>query len=276
MKLGCPIMLWAMQTLDVDWLIPDWPAPPNVQAVCTTRSGGISRGNYADLNLGLHVGDEQTDVLVNRTRLQKASGGRVVFMNQVHGTHVAELGPESVDGLEADAAWTRQPGLVCAAMVADCLPVLFCHPSGLQVAAAHAGWRGLLGANGQGILEATVAQLEAAGPLPASGRSEWMAWLGPCIGPRAFEVGDEVRAAFVAESLDAGRCFVPTVNGKWLADLPGLARQRLAAMGIERTFGNNGTEAWCTVSNPSRFFSHRRDRVSGRLAACIWLVDRGA
>jgi len=269
-------MLWDMQSLDSDWLIPEWPAPPNVRAVCTTRAGGVSQGNYAGLNLGQHVGDLPADVLANRARLQSGIGGRVVFMNQVHGTQVVELEPDSVDGLEADGAWSRRPGLVCSAMVADCLPVLFCHPFGVQVAAAHAGWRGLLGVNSQGILEQTLAHLEHAGELAKTSRSDWMAWLGPCIGPRAFEVGSEVRAAFVSQSADSGCFFVPKGTDKWLADLPGLARQRLNALGVTRTFGNDGSDNWCTVSNPSRFFSHRRDRISGRMAACIWLTRGGA
>jgi YfiH family protein len=147
-------------------------------------------------------------------------------------------------------------------MVADCLPVLFCDAAGHQVAAAHAGWRGLLGTQGQGVLEAAVACFASTQGL--------MAWLGPCIGPTAFEVGDEVRAAFVAASPDAADSFKPGATGKWIADLQALARQRLAALGVKRLFGNDGSAAWCTVQNPSRFFSHRRDGVSGRMAACIW------
>jgi YfiH family protein len=216
------------------------------------------------------VGDDSNLVKANRARLQEAIGVRAVFLDQVHGTHSAELHAASSDGLEADAVWTHSGGLACTVMVADCLPVLFCNTDGLCVAAAHAGWRGLLGKNGRGVLEQTIETMDFAGQAPGA-RSDWMAWLGPCIGPRAFEVGDEVRAAFVGQSTGAASCFVATAHGKWLAHLPELAKQRLAVMGIERTFGNDGSDAWCTVSNPSRFFSHRRDRVSGRMAACVWL-----
>jgi YfiH family protein len=156
--------------------------------------------------------------------------------------------------------------LACTVMVADCLPVLFCDAQGRQVAAAHAGWRGLLGIQGKGILEQAIAT------FGTQGAEGLLAWLGPCIGPQAFEVGDEVRAAFVAATPGAAACFKPLSAGKWLADLPGLARQRLSALGIARTYGNDGGQDWCTVSNPSRFFSHRRDGVSGRMAASIWRV----
>jgi YfiH family protein len=152
-------------------------------------------------------------------------------------------------------------------MVADCLPVLFCDARGEQVAAAHAGWRGLLGVQGRGILEAT------ASTFAASETKGLMAWLGPCIGPQAFAVGEEVRSAFMHCAPTAADHFKAQPGGKWLADLPGLARQRLQALGITRVYGNDGSQAWCTVANPSRFFSHRRDGVSGRMAACIWRVD---
>lgn len=267
-------MLWPMLDHHFDWLIPDWPAPQKVRAMCTTRSGGTSTGPYAGLNLGTHVGDDIGCVQSNRALLQQALGVRVVFMNQVHGTDVVGVGPLADDGLQADGAWTTSSGVACTVMVADCLPVLLCDAHGKKVAAAHAGWRGLLGINGWGVLEAAASALNGGGNEPSTaGAGTLMAWLGPCIGPKAFEVGDEVRAAFVSASPEAAACFVATSQGKWLADLPALARQRLAALGIARTFGNDGSDAWCTVANPSRFFSHRRDRVSGRLAACIWLTD---
>jgi len=262
-------MLWPMQTLPADWQIPDWPAPPQVQALCTSRNGGVSAGAYASCNLGVHVGDSAQDVQTNRARLQAALGVRPVFLDQVHGVQVQELQPGLPDGLAADAAWTDTPNLACTVMVADCLPVLLCDLQGQRVAAAHAGWRGLLGAQGRGVLEHTVerlrAEASASEPLPPL-----LAWLGPCIGPQAFEVGDAVRDAFVQDAANAAAFFVPTVPGKWLADLPGLARQRLAALGGVQCYGNDGSAGWCTVGNPSRFFSHRRDRISGRMAACIW------
>src|SRR6185436_692213 len=175
------------------------------------------------------------------------------------------------DGIEADAALTAEPGVAPTIMVADCLPLLFASEDGRTVAAAHAGWRGLSGANGVGVLEDLWRQLQpriADDPLAAASRV--LAWLGPCIGPEAFEVGPEVQAAFEAGDARAACCFKPYRAGKWLADLQGLARLRLSALGITRIYGNDGSTAWSTVANPSRFFSHRRDRTSGRFAASIW------
>lgn len=258
---------WQMHASHFEGLVPDWPAPPAVRALCTLRGGGTSVGPYAGLNLGLHVGDDATTVRSNRQRLQTALAVRPVFLNQVHGCELVELTGQSADALSADGAYTSRTGIACTVMVADCLPVLFCDAEGTQVAAAHAGWRGLLGYQGRGVLEASTASF---GTGAAQGL---LAWLGPCIGPRAFEVGDEVRTAFVAVTPESAPLFEPHGTGKWLADLPGLARQRLKALGIERTYGNDGSQDWCTVSNPSRFFSHRRDGVSGRMAACIWRVD---
>lgn len=255
-----------MQAPPLDALVPDWPAPPTVRALCSTRQGGHSTGCYAGLNLGLHVGDDPQAVRANRAELQAELGVRALFLNQVHGTATVAASPDAADGQEADAVWTAQSGVACTVMVADCLPVLLCDAQGRQVAAAHAGWRGLLGSQGQGVLEATVATFDA------SQRPGLLAWLGPCIGPQAFEVGDAVRQAFVDDRAEAQTCFVPTVPGKWLADLPGLARQRLVALGLSHIYGNDGSPAWCTVANASRFFSHRRDGVSGRMAACIWRV----
>lgn len=264
-------MLWPMQPQPFDWLVPDWPAPPHIHAVCTTRQGGVSSGVYSGLNLGSHVGDVPESVMANRQSLQAALGTHVVFLNQVHGVHVQAVDSQTADGVTADAAITTQLGVACAVMVADCLPVLLCDAQGDRVVAAHAGWRGLLGQQGIGVLEASVAALQAdAGRAGSESGERILAWLGPCIGPTTFEVGDEVRDAFVSVSTQAQVCFVPLSPGKWLADLPALATQRLRALGIERTYGNDSTQPWCTVSNPLRFFSHRRDRVSGRMAACIW------
>ncbi len=255
-----------------DWLQPRWPAPPNVHAICTTRSGGVSLPPYDSLNLGSHVGDSKGAVARNRALLQGALGVKPVFLNQVHGTHVLELAQDSPDGAAADGAFTREPGLACTIMVADCLPVLLCDVLGRQVAAVHAGWRGLAGVNGYGVLESSYRCFMPLAPVKYTVSAiELIAWLGPCIGPDAFDVGDDVVAAFTQNRPEAASCFKPLSGGKWLADLPGLARQRLAALGVNRVFGNDGSAQWCTVGQPLRFFSHRRDRISGRQAACIWL-----
>jgi polyphenol oxidase len=256
-------------------LIPDWPAPANVRAVCSTRDGGVSRSPYDSLNLGTHVADDAAAVAENRRRFAAAlDGARPVYLSQVHGRGVALLEAATPDGTEADACIARSAGPACTIMVADCLPVLFADAQGRAVAAAHAGWRGLAGEGGEGVLETVLKRFWAAGRMDtARAAIETIAWLGPCIGPKVFEVGDEVRAAFVANDAQAARHFQPHATpGKWLADLPGLARQRLAALGVTQVHGNDGSDAWCTVSNPSRFFSHRRDRVSGRFAAAVWLV----
>ena len=263
-------MLWPMQADNFEWIVPEWPAPASVRACCSTRTAGHSVGPYASFNLGLHVGDEAQQVRSNRNHLQGHIGVHAVFMDQVHGTDMLELNPRTADGMAADGAFTTRAGLACCVMVADCLPVLLCDAQGRQVAAAHAGWRGLLGVSGKGVLETAVATFaNAADPIaPAS----LMAWLGPCIGPKAFEVGDAVRAAFVADSPPTAECFRPGAPGKWWADLPALARHRLAALGVARIFGNDGSDAWCTAGNASRFFSYRRDGISGRMAACIWRI----
>ena len=202
------------------------------------------------------------------TELESGGGVRPVFLNQVHGTHVVVLNSVSPDGTVADACITAHQGLACTIMVADCLPVLLTDEAGSFVAAAHAGWRGLAGHEGRGVLESVVASIRA-DPLHA--KAKVMAWLGPCIGPDAFEVGPEVRAAFVSHDVQAVTCFQAGASGKWLCDLQGLARQRLQALGVTQVFGNDGSAAWCTVTHASRFFSHRRDRISGRMAASIWL-----
>ena len=278
-----------------DWLLPDWPAPAGVRAVCTTRAGGLSLPPYDSLNLGLHVGDTVQAVAHNRRVLGQALGVAPVWMTQVHGTALLQLNgqpqvlaattnagdalatPAALTAPIADGAWTLDAGLVCTVMVADCLPVLLCSTDGTWVAAAHAGWRGLAGEGGAGILESIFRSFSPGASVEqALAAPELIAWLGPCIGPQAFEVGAEVCTAFLQALVDPLQiaavldCFVPVGQGKFLADLPGLARLRLAALGVTRVFGNDGRPPWCTVGNPSRFFSHRRDRVSGRLAACIW------
>jgi YfiH family protein len=252
------------------WLLPEWPAPAGVRAVFSTRAGGVSAPPFDSLNLGEHVGDDPTAVATNRARFCAATGAAPVFMQQPHGTRCADLdlwaAPETPS---ADACVTTTPGRACTVMVADCLPLLLCDMQGRAVAAAHAGWRGLAA----GVVESCVVSLRGRLGQPDAGL---MAWLGPCIGPAAFEVGDEVRQAFVAADPGAARCFdAGAAPGKWLADLSGLARRRLAAVGVRAVYGNDTSAAWCTVSESSRFFSHRRDAgrlgSTGRMAASIWL-----
>jgi YfiH family protein len=244
--------------LPTDWIVPDWSVPAGVRAVCSTRMGGVSHGHYESMNLGDHVGDNPEFVAENRAIFERAIGARPVYMTQVHRTGVVTLDGNTEDGIEADGCTTAMRGVACTIMVADCLPVLLATDDGSRVGAAHAGWRGLAG----GVVEATVAKLAPAASL--------IAWLGPCIGPEAFEVGDEVKAAFESHDAASARHFKPYREGKWLSDLQALTRVRLQALGVTRIYGNDGTRAWCTVSNESRFFSHRRDRISGRFAAAIW------
>ena len=245
-------------------MTPQWPAPANVRAFSSERPGGVSAAPYDTLNLGDHVGDDPVAVLENRRRLAIELGARPVFLKQVHGHGVVRLTPETAHGTEADACWTTERGLACTMMVADCLPVLLADRSGRVVGAAHCGWRGLA----SGVLEALWSQMaQAAGP-----QAQPLAWLGPCIGPASFEVGGDVRTAFEAHDAGAAACFRPHGEGKFLADLPALARRRLAAIGITDVHGNDGSPGWDTVANASRFFSHRRDRVSGRFAAGAWLA----
>lgn len=255
---------------DADWVVPDWPAPPSVRALCTTRAGGVSTGAYDSLNLGDHVGDLSASVATNRRLLREAAGARPVFLGQVHGAELVQLTGDTPDGVLADACVADERGVACTVMVADCLPVLLCDRDGTRVAAAHAGWRGLAG----GVLERSCESFGPPAPVErAQGPIELIAWLGPCIGPSAFEVGPEVKASFEAHAPEAAACFRPGAQpGKWLADLPGLARQRLRALGVAQVHGNDGSDAWCTVRNPSRFFSFRRDGICGRFAALVWRV----
>jgi len=240
----------------LDLLTPDWPAPARVRALSTTRAGGVSAAPYSGLNLGDHVGDDPRAVAENRRRLSAGLPAVPAWLRQVHG--VAVVDAARVAGTcEADAAFSRQAGAVCVVMTADCLPVLFCDRAGSVVAAAHAGWRGLAA----GVLEATVAAM-------AVPPAELLAWFGPAIGPQAFEVGGEVRDAFLALDAAAADAFVPTAGGKWLADIFLLARQRLAGIGVGAVYGGGV----CTVSDPQRFYSHRRDRVTGRMATLVWLA----
>lgn len=234
---------------------PDWPAPANVGACVTTRDGGVSLPPYDTFNLGDHVGDDPHAVEENRRRLCQALAVRPAWLQQVHGIEVAYADPSQVP--QADASWTATPGIACTAMTADCLPVLFCDRAGTRVAAAHAGWRGLAA----GVLEATLDQLQVA-------PEQVLVWLGPAIGPQAFEVGEEVRDAFTAQHPEAHRAFVPGARpGKLLADIYALARIRLVARGVTAVYGGG----LCTVSD-SRFFSYRRTPQGGRFASLVWLT----
>jgi YfiH family protein len=277
---------------------PQWPAPARVRATFTLRSGGVSAAPYESLNLGTHVGDAHEAVRENRRRVRERLGlpAEPVWLQQVHGTRVVEIDalaanvapsiasettagaasgrPAGVpsraavgmaaDGLtvadgsppEADAAMTRTPGRVCVIQVADCMPVLFAARDGTAVGAAHAGWRGLAG----GVLEQTIAQLA----MPAA---QLVAWLGPAISQRHFEVGDEVRAAFMKDDAGAALAFEANSRGRWQCDLYALARRRLAALGVGDVSGGG----WCTYSDSARFFSFRRDGQCGRMAALIWM-----
>ena len=241
--------------LPADWIAPEWPAPPGVKAFVTSRSGGVSTGPYASLNLGTRVGDDAHAVSENRARVRAFLPADPRWLHQVHGTRVVQADRVAQE-TSADAAFTRVCGVVCTVQVADCLPVLFCDREGTCVAAAHAGWRGL----SAGVLEQTIAALG----LPAS---RLIAWLGPAIGPRAFEVGADVLSAF-AQSDPSHSAFAAAADpGKWLADLFALARERLASAGLSAISGGG----LCSFSDPARFFSHRRDRITGRQAAFIWL-----
>ena len=259
----------AQGATDARWIVPDWPAPARVRAICSTRAGGVSPPPYDSLNLGDHVGDAPEAVAANRKLFGAALQARPVFLSQVHGWAAVPLAIDTPDGTQADGCITAESNIACTIMVADCLPVLFTTANGSAVAAAHAGWRGLAGDGKRGILETVCEQLlRETGSTP----SEVLAWLGPCIGRRMFEVGAEVKAAFEANDPQAGELFRPRDDGKWLADLQGLARRRLAALGVSQIYGNDGADGWCTVTNPSRFFSYRRDRVCGRFAAAVWLA----
>ena len=247
-----------------------WPAPAGVHTAMTLRSGGRSAPPWSSWNLGDHVGDDPEHVAQNRRLLAERLGARPVFHKQVHGVEVMHVKGDSPDGGEADACVTDESGVACTMMVADCLPVLFASADGRFVGAAHAGWRGLA----SGVLENTLAALQGL-QAAAHAPCDLLAWLGPCIGPQAFEVGDEVRHAFVVRHASDAVCFVAR-GDKWLADLSMLARAALMRAGLKQAqiFGNDGALDWCTVSTPAHYFSHRRDAArlgtTGRMAACIW------
>lgn len=244
-----------------DWIVPDWPAPLNVKALFTTRNGGVSGGRngaYATLNLGSHVNDDASDVDDNRALLNKYLPSTPKWLTQVHGTTLLCL-DDKTTALQGDAAFSRTNETVCAVMVADCLPVFLCDTAGTMVAVVHAGWRGLAA----GIIEKTVAEMR-------DDKTQLMAWLGPAIGPRHFEVGEEVREIFVNHNRQSSAAFIPQPNdgdNKWLADIFHLAELRLAEAGVTAVYGGG----ICTYNDPSRFFSYRRDGETGRMAALIWL-----
>ena len=241
-----------------DFIVPNWPAPPGVRAIFTTRRGGISKGVFASLNLGAHVGDDPAAVSENRRRVDALLPANPIWLNQVHGIAVHTLSNDVPDVAPvADASVTLQRNRPCAVLVADCLPILFCDTGGTCVAATHAGWHGLAA----GVIERTVEAMPVA-------PQNLIAWMGPAIGAGAFEVGQDVVEAFTKPVPASRRAFQPIVgrNGKYLADIFALARQRLASTGVEQVFGGGD----CTFSAPERFFSHRRDGRSGRMAAIIW------
>ena len=245
------------------WLQPDWQAPASVRAAFTLRGGGVSVGLCASLNVGAHVHDDPLNVAENRRRIAAALAlpSEPAWLTQVHGNHVVRLVADELPAPGADAVITAQPGRVCVIQVADCLPVLFAARDGSVVGAAHAGWRGLAA----GVLEHTVSAL---GVPPA----QLLVWIGPGIGRRHFEVGPEVREAFIgvaqagAPAVEAA--FVPNARGRWHCDLVALARLRLARLGVTDIHGGH----WCTFADAEHFFSHRRDGRSGRMAALIWLA----
>lgn len=237
-----------------DWIVPDWPVPAGVAALITTRNGGVSSGDFASFNLGTRCGDDPPAVQANRELLRAQLPQPPRWLHQVHGANVVDADRLAHEA-DADASVARLPGTVCAVMIADCMPVLLCDDAAGVVAVAHAGWRGL----SAGVIENTVRAMGV-----PSGRL--LAYLGPAIGPSAFEVGAEVRAAFTRHDAAAASAFAPHGDGKWLADLFALGRQRLAACGVTRIFGGGD----CTVGDPHRFYSYRRDGNTGRMAALIW------
>lgn len=240
----------------LDWITPAWPAPHWVRACSTTRSGGTSAPPYDSLNLAGHVGDVMEKVAENRARLKQALAlpAEPVWLNQVHGARVVDAA--GIGGIpEADGSYSRETGIVCAVLTADCLPLLLCDEQGSRVAAVHVGWRGLAA----GVIEQALQHM--------GGARQLMAWLGPAIGTQHFEVGGEVREMFVAHDAEANHAFRPSPAGRWLADLYQLTRQRLNAQGVTRIYGGD----WCTYGESHHFYSYRRDGVTGRMATLIWL-----
>lgn len=237
------------------FILPDWPAPAGVRALSTTRGGGVSAPPWQGFNLGDHVGDDPRAVAANRIALRSELPAAPLWLNQVHGTRCVDAAT-ALPGEQADASFTRQRGVVCAVLTADCLPLLLCDERATVVGIAHAGWRGLAA----GVIEATVAAMDEPG-------GRLMAWLGPAIGPQAFEVGGAVRDVFLAGDAAAAEAFVAVADGKWLCDIYRLARRRLHALGVRRVAGAD----FCTMNDAQRWFSYRRDGVTGRMASLVWL-----
>jgi polyphenol oxidase len=245
-------------TLPREWLVPEWPAPKKVRAFVTTRAGGVSTGEYASMNLGTGSGDDQANVARNRLIVREHLPSMPRWMKQVHGVAVADLDRlGEADVATADAAVVATPGRVAAVLTADCMPLFLCDEAGKRAAVVHAGWRGMAAGVIENAVRALVAPHEAI-----------LAWMGPAIGPRAFEVGPEVRDAFMAADPESAAAFKPHANpGKFLADLYALARQRLARMGVKDVYGGG----FCTFHERERFFSYRREKSSGRMGAFIWM-----
>lgn len=250
----------ALRAARLDWIVPEWPAPENVCALATTRTGGVSAGAYATMNLARGGRDDPAALEENRRRFERFLPASPVRLAQVHGTAVATLDGATTASPTADAAVTRETGVVCAVLTADCLPVLVTDRAGSAVGIAHAGWRGLAA----GVIEATVDELVRIGADPRN----LLAWLGPAIGPAAFEVGADVHAAFCDSDPGAAAFFAAGRPDKWHADLYGLARRRLGRAGIAIVHGGG----YCTYTESECFFSYRRERDSGRMATAIWLA----
>lgn len=250
-------------TEPITFITPDWPAPSNVRALQTTRLGGVSVAPYASLNLGAHVQDDAIAVATNRQLLSPYLPSEPVWVNQVHGTDVIDAAT-STCLQNADASFTTKPNVVCVTMTADCLPVLLCDQQGTVVAAVHAGWKGLC----DGVVEAAVSKMQ----VPPN---QILVWLGPAIGPNAFEVGNDVRQQFMAKDNQAELAFKPInpqdANTKWLGNLYLIAQQRLAKLGVTQVYGAGINEDFCTYTDEARFFSFRRDNVTGRMATIIWM-----
>ena len=245
-------------TNSINFIKPQWPAPANVKALQTTRVGGVSAAPFASLNFGAHVGDDPIAVAENRQLLSPYLPSEPVWVNQVHGVEVIDAAVSSCLQ-NADASFTTKPNVVCVTMTADCLPVLLCDKKGSVVAAVHAGWRGLC----DGVIEAAIAKMQVS-------PSEILVWLGPAIGPKAFEIGDEVREQFIEKDRQVALAFKR--NGdKWLCNLYLIARQRLNNLGVMQVYGASVNEDFCTYTDKARFFSFRRDNVTGRMASMIWL-----
>ncbi len=241
-----------------DWVVPDWPAPGNVRAFVTTRAGGVSAGEHASLNLGTSSGDDPENVMRNRRILRERLPSAPRYLKQVHGAAVADLDALGENAIPtADAAFTRSPAKVGCVLTADCMPLLLCATDGTVVGIAHAGWRGMAA----GVIENAVAAL-------CTPPDRVLAWMGPSIGPEAFEVGPEVREAFVKADPGADSAFRAGAPGKFMADLYALARRRLARAGVTRVHGGG----FCTYRESARFFSYRREKLSGRMGAFIWLA----